>query len=72
MVGQDWVADADMTGNSLIKAALCEDPVSGSQVLFAVQALFLERVKLGICSDSQRLSRSGFANCTDRGVIGGL
>jgi hypothetical protein len=48
MIGQNWVANTDVTSYTLVKASLGKYPVSRREMLFAIQTLILGVVEHGV------------------------
>lgn len=76
MVREDGVAHGDVTGDTLVVAAVGKDAEGGGEVFLAVLALFLWRIA-GICADLEGLAVAGFAErlhgggwCAVRGGVG--
>jgi hypothetical protein len=45
MVRENRITNTDMTRDTLVKPSLSENPISGREMLFAIQALVLEIVE---------------------------
>jgi hypothetical protein len=48
MIRQNRITHTDMPSNTLIEPPLGKDPISSREMLFAIQALVLEVVELGV------------------------
>lgn len=70
MIGQDRISNGDMTRNTFIEASVGEHPERGSEMLFPVESLFLQRLELWVRADSQFLAGSGGPQGTN-GDVGG-
>ena len=65
MISQNRVTNTDMTSYTLVEASLGKDPISGREVLLAIQTLVFELIEHGVRSNSQRLARSCLADGAD-------
>jgi hypothetical protein len=57
MVCEDGVAHRNVASDSLVEPAVGKDTEGGSQMLFAIDALFVESCEVGVCPDLQLLTR---------------
>ena len=71
MIREYGVPDRDVASDTFVEATVGEDPKRGGEMLLAVQALFLERVELGVGADLEPLAARRLAQGAERAVLGG-